>query len=90
MALYSIRRWEAGAKMEMTMISGIVQWFADNAEQRDTRERRSITALAAFAFQYLHTFMNFACDVLNLAVTCQGRIAAAVHVGTKQHEVDGD
>ena len=74
--------------MEMTMIIREVQWFADNAQQRDTRERRSITAFTAFAFKYLHTWMNSACDVLILAVTCQGRIAAAV--GTIRHEVVED
>jgi hypothetical protein len=52
--------------------------FAYIAEQRDTRERRSMAALAAFAFQYLHTVTNSASEVLISAVTCQASIVATV------------
>jgi lipid II:glycine glycyltransferase (peptidoglycan interpeptide bridge formation enzyme) len=62
----------------MTMIIRKVPMFAYIAEQRDTRERRSIAALAAFAFQYLHTVTNSASEVLVCAVTCQANIVAAV------------
>lgn len=60
MALYSIRLWKAGAKKRMTMIVREIPILAYIAEQRDTRERRSITVVAAFAVEYPH----FASEVL--------------------------
>lgn len=67
-ALYSIRGRRGWCQDGMTMILREVPMSAYNAEQRDTRERRSITAFAAFTFRYLHTLTNSASEVSSCAV----------------------
>lgn len=67
----------------MTMIIREVPMFAYIAEQRDTRERRSIATLTDFAFEYSPTVTNSASEVLLSIVTRQASSVAL------QQEDDG-